>query len=490
MAGLGFLGGILASLLGGFAFAMTRGSAAITAPSLATAAIGRSDPLTLHSVTMMILVLSPSIPATIGQWGLPRFLGVSQLAFPRLAWASLAGYWVGCLVLAGALTFGGLPAGNTLTDVWARQAGAGATIYMFGTALVALSQAAVAANLIATVAASRRAAALERREHGPFVWSLLIASFIQVLAVPPIALGAALCCLERACSLGLFSASLGGDLRLLDSLFWIGFHPLVGASLITAMGLVTEVIGGQTSREIGGRRLLIACMGTLAVARFLGWASHLATTPSSVFVPTMAFLAERVALVAMAIPAFGWVAALTRGRAPWRASTVFAAAFVAIWTLGVLGQLLLPIPDFGYGIGETQLGRVTFHYLVVGGVFAALASGLHEVRPELAAWKPSRRIGSVACCSWMLGLHAIIVVELVRGAAAARWLPEGSWGDRFARSHTAAWLSVGGGACVSLAALLIAYNWWRGVRLAAKTSSLARGGVAEATNHSGSEVRS
>src|ERR1700721_320871 len=60
----------------------------------------------MHGIIMVFLFLVPSVPATLGNFLIPIMIGAKDLAFPKVNLLGWYLYWLGGLVVLGAMVLG------------------------------------------------------------------------------------------------------------------------------------------------------------------------------------------------------------------------------------------------------------------------------------------------------------------------------------------------------------------------------------------------
>jgi len=209
---------------------------------------------TMHGVNMMFLFAVPVMEA-MAVYLVPLMVGTRNIAFPRLNaysyWLYLAGGlmlwisfvldmapdvgWFAYVPLSGP-QFG---AGKR-SDIWAQM--------ITFTEVAAL---AVAVEVVVTVF-KQRAPGMTLDRIPVFVWSMLVTSFLVILAMPAIMVASTSLILDRLVGTHFFNPAEGGDVLLWQHLFWFFGHPEVYIIFLPAVGMVSSIIPTFVRRPIFG----------------------------------------------------------------------------------------------------------------------------------------------------------------------------------------------------------------------------------------------
>ena len=100
-----------------------------------------------------------------------------------------------------------------------------------------------------------------------FVWTILIYSYLILLALSSFAATLAMLLIDRNFDGTFFDPTQGGDPMLWQHLFWFMGHPEVYIMVLPAFGIVSEVIPVFARKPIFGYKAMAASVAAIA---FLG----------------------------------------------------------------------------------------------------------------------------------------------------------------------------------------------------------------------------
>ena len=198
--------------------------------------------MTMHGTTMIFLVVVP-IWAGFGNYVIPLMIGARDMAFPRLnAWS----YWMflfGGLALYASLFFTPPEAGwfsyvPLSLKPYSPSGGQDAWIYMVH--LTGLSSILGAINFVATIH-NMRAPGMGWGRLPLFGWTILIYSYLILLAITSLAASVTMLLLDRNFGTSFFDPTEGGSALLWQHLFWFFGHPEVYIFVLPAFGVLSEV---------------------------------------------------------------------------------------------------------------------------------------------------------------------------------------------------------------------------------------------------------
>src|SRR6185437_1678433 len=168
--------------------------------------------LTMHGTTMVFLFVVP-VWTGFANYVIPLMIGARDMAFPRL---NALSYWLlvaGAIVLYSAFIFG-LPAAGWTSYVPLStkpfSPGHGVDLWILGLTILGFSSIFGALNMIVTIFALR-CPGLTFHRLPLFAWSVLVTSFLLVLAMPFLTVAGVLLLFDRMAGTNFFSVTEGAD---------------------------------------------------------------------------------------------------------------------------------------------------------------------------------------------------------------------------------------------------------------------------------------
>lgn len=332
----------------------------------------------------------------------PLMVGTRNIAFPRL---NAFSYWI---YVAGGLLLWTAFIVDTGPDVgWfayvplsGPQYGVGkrADIWAQMITFTEVSALAIAVEIVVTVF-KQRAPGMSLDRIPLFVWSMLVTSFLIILAMPAIMIASTSLILDRLVGTHFFNPAEGGDVLLWQHLFWFFGHPEVYIIFLPAVGMVSTIVATFTRRPVFGYLAMVMALVATGVLAFGLWVHHM-------FVAGLPRLGESfftASSMAIAVPAglqiFCWLATIWAGKPIFKTPFLFVIGFMVIFVIGGLTGVMVASVPFDTQVHDTYFVVAHFHYVLVGGAVFPLLGAIYYWFPKLTGKMMSETLGR-----WVFGL--------------------------------------------------------------------------------------
>jgi cytochrome c oxidase subunit I+III len=362
---------------------------------------------TMHGTNMMFLFAVPVMEA-MGVYLVPLMLGTRNIAFPRLNafsyWMFLAGGLL--LWIAFALDVGPDVGWFAYVPLSGPQYGAGkrADIWAQMITFTEVSALAVSVEIVVTVF-KQRAPGMSLDRVPLFVWSMLVTSFLVIMAMPAIMFASSTLILDRLVGTHFYNPAEGGDILLWQHLFWFFGHPEVYIIFLPAVGMVSTMISTFARRPVFGYLALVMALISTGVLAFGLWVHHM-------FVVGLPRLGESfftASSMAIAVPAgiqiFCWLATLWDGKPVFKTPMLFMIGFIITFVLGGLTGVMVASVPFDTQVHDTYFVVAHFHYVLVGGAVFPLLGAIYYWFPKFTGRMMSERIGRWVFGFIFIGFH-------------------------------------------------------------------------------------
>jgi heme/copper-type cytochrome/quinol oxidase subunit 1 len=258
-----------------------------------------------------------------------------------------------------------------------------------------VSALAVAVEIVVTVF-KQRAPGMSLDRIPLFVWSMLVTSFIIIMAMPAIMIASTCLILDRLVGTHFFNPAEGGDVLLWQHLFWFFGHPEVYIIFLPAVGMVSTMVATFARRPVFGYLALVMALITTAIMAFGLWVHHMFVTG----LPRLGESFFTASSMAIAVPAgiqiFCWLATLWDGRPVFKTPLLFVIGFIFTFVIGGLTGVMVASVPFDTQVHDTYFVVAHFHYVLVGGAVFPLLGAIYYWFPKMTGRMMSERLGKWA----------------------------------------------------------------------------------------------
>ncbi len=357
-----------------------------------------NEAFSLHGSTMLFLVSVPVMEA-MALWLVPLMLGQRNVAFPRL---SAFSYW---LYLGGVLMLWVPHALNITPDLgWFEypplsgptySPGHRADIWAQMITFTEVAALAASVNIAATIL-KMRPPGMSLRRMPLFLWAMLVASLMTILALPSVMLVTSMLIADRLVSTQFFAAAAGGDVILFQHLFWFFGHPEVYIIFVPAVGFVSAIVPVFARRPMFGHSAMIVSMAAIAVLAFGLWVHHM----FAVGLPRVGNAFYTAASMAIALPAgiqiFCWIATIWSGRPRFATPLLWVVGFLLTFVIGGLSGVMAASAPLDLQLTDSYFVVAHFHYVLVGGAIFPLLGAFSFWYPKATGRLLSERWGKLS----------------------------------------------------------------------------------------------
>ena len=368
--------------------------------------------MTMHGTTMIFLFIVPVL-AGFGNYLVPLMIGARDMAFPRL---NALSFW---LLLFGGIAFyaslffeppqAGWTAYTPLSDT-AYSPGGGMDAWIFLIHLTGLSSLLGAINFVATIH-NMRARGMSWGRMPIFVWTILIYSYLLIIALPSVAAAVTMLLTDRHFGTDFFDPTGGGDPILWQHLFWFFGHPEVYIMILPAFGIISEVLPVFARKPIFGYKAVVASTVAIAFLGLLVWAHHMFTTPIPTVVLAFFMLSSFMIAVPTGVKIFNWLATLWRGQIVFKTPLFFAAALPGLFVIGGISGVILAIFPVDWQLHDTYFVVAHFHYVLFGGSVFGIFAGLYYWFPKMTGRMMSDTLGKASFWLMFVGFNMTFLVQ-------------------------------------------------------------------------------
>src|SRR5215204_878793 len=367
---------------------------------------------TMHGTTMVFLVVVP-VWAGLANYLLPLMIGARDVAFPRLnAWS----YWMflfGGLALYASFLWTPPEAGwfsyvPLSTKEYSPSGGQDAWIFMAH--LTGLSSMMGAVNFIATIH-NMRAPGMGWGRLPLFVWTILIYSYLIVLALSSLTATVTMLLTDRHFGTNFFDANEQGSALLWQHLFWFFGHPEVYILVLPAFGVFSEILPVFARKPIFGYKAIAAATAGIAFLGVLVWAHHMFATPMSTVVLALLMLSSFLIAVPTGVKIFNWIATLWRGTVEYRVPLLYCVGGIFTFLMGGITGIFLAVFPIDWQLTDTYFVVAHFHYTAFGASAFGMVAALYFWFPKMSGRMLSEGLGKVSFVFFFVGFHLTFLIQ-------------------------------------------------------------------------------
>jgi cytochrome c oxidase subunit I+III len=391
-------GGVLAALM---RLQLARADSGLIGPDL------YNQLFTMHGTTMMFLFAVPVMLA-VAVYFVPLLVGARNTAFPRMvAYA----YWVylfgGLMLFAAFLLNIGPDVGwfaytplsgpeyspGKRTDFWAQ--------------LVTFTEVSALLDAIAiiTTVLKLRAPGMTLDRIPVFAWSMLVVSFMILIAMPAVMLASTGLISDRLVGTNFYNPAEGGDPLLWQHLFWFFGHPEVYLIFLPALGMISQVVPPMSRRPMFGYPAIVLSMVATGFLSFGLWVHHMFASSVPELGKTFFTAASIVIAIPTGVQIFCWLATLWMGRLHMRTPLLFVLGFFAVFTLGGLTGVMLASVSLDLQLHDTFFVVAHLHYVLIGGAVFPLFAVVFYWFPKVTGRMLSESLGKLQFWLFLVGFN-------------------------------------------------------------------------------------
>ncbi len=385
--------------------------------------------ITMHGTLMIFFFVSLGLVSGFGNYLLPLQIGARDMAFPFL---NMLSYWTvvpACVImLASFFVEGGAAASGwtaypplSAVEQAVPGSGLGQTLWILGMALFIASFTMGGLNFVTTIL-NERTRGMSMMRLPLFIWTLLIASILGLLAFPPLTAAAILLLFDRHGGTSFFLPSglyfgervlphSGGSPLLWQHLFWFLGHPEVYVLILPALGIALDLLPPFTRKPIFGYRLTVYSLFAIGVLSMIVWGHHMFVSGMNPYVGEFFAIGTLAITIPSAIIGFNLIASLWGARLQLRTPALFALGSIAFFGTGGLGGVFLGNATSDIQLHDTYFVVGHFHFMIGGVTLLAILGGTYYWFPKMFGRMMNERLGKIHFWLTFIAFYAVFLTQ-------------------------------------------------------------------------------
>ena len=351
---------------------------------------------TMHGTTMIFLFVVP-VWTGFANYIIPLQIGARDMAFPKL---NALSYWLllaGGIILYAALLVGPPASGWTSyvpLSTLPYSPSHGQDLWLLSLTVLGFSSIFGALNMIVTIFALR-APGMTFSRITLFTWSVLVTSFLLVLAIPFLTVAGVLLLFDRLAGLTFFATSEGSDPLLWQFLFWFFGHPEVYIMVLPGFGVVSEVLPVFSRKPIFGYKMIAYSSVAIGFLSFSVFVHHMFVAGVDETLQIFFMISTMLIAVPTGVKIFSWLGTIWHGSLRFKTPMLFALGFIATFTIGgISGVFLGSVPE-DVQLSDTYYVVAHLHYVLFGGAVMTVFAAMYYWIPKMSGRFLNERLGQI-----------------------------------------------------------------------------------------------
>ncbi len=384
--------------------------------------------MTMHGTIMVFFVLTTAPFAAFGNFFLPIQVGAEDMPFPRFNMMSFWVTFVSFVVLMSSFfvsdgpTLGGWTQYAPLNAVGAISGpgqGMGVILWMVSIALFCVGQLLGSLNFITTTL-DLRAKGMSFMRLPLSAWAWFITSCMGLTAFAVLMPACILVILDHVAGTSFFIASnlvisdqlqphSGGSTLLWQHLFWFFGHPEVYIAIVPGLGIVSHILITNMRKQMLSQRVLIYCMGALAVLSYMVYGHHMFVSGMNPYSSLAFSFPTLIITIPATIVVLIWTFSLYGSKLRINSASLFALGFISMFVSGGVSGFFLAQPSIDIMLHATYFVVGHFHLVMAVAAMFGIFAGTYFWFPKMAGRMMNEKLGQIHFILSFVGAYCIFM---------------------------------------------------------------------------------
>ena len=384
--------------------------------------------MTMHGTIMVFFVLTTAPFAAFGNYFLPIQVGAEDMPFPHFNMMSFWVTFVSFLVLIASFFVGDGPSLGGWTQYAPLSAvgsvggpgeGWGTVLWAISIGIFCVGQLLGSLNFITTTL-DMRTKGMSMMRLPLSAWAWFVTSCMGLTAFAVLMPACILLILDHVAGTSFFVPSnlvindqiqphSGGSTLLWQHLFWFFGHPEVYIAIVPGIGIVSHVLITNLRRPLLSHRVMIYCMGALAVLSYMVYGHHMFVSGMNPYsslafsFPTLVITIPSTILVVILLGSI-WGSRLRINTA-----SLFALGFISMFVSGGVSGFFLAQPSIDIMLHATYFVVGHFHMVMAVAAIFGIFSGTYFWFPKMTGRMMNETLGKIHFWLSFVGSYAIFM---------------------------------------------------------------------------------
>ncbi|MGA9811308.1 MAG: cbb3-type cytochrome c oxidase subunit I [Terriglobales bacterium] len=393
--------------------------------------------MTMHGTIMVFFVLTTAPFAAFGNFFLPIQVGAEDMPFPRF---NMMSFWVtftAFLVLISSFFVGDGPTLggwtqyaplNAVGPVGGPGQGMGVVLWAASIAIFCIGQLLGSLNFITTTL-DLRVKGMSLMRLPLTAWAWFITSCMGLTAFAVLMPACILVILDHVAGTSFFVPSnlvindqlqphSGGSTLLWQHLFWFFGHPEVYIAIVPGMGIVSHVLITNMRRPLLSHRVMIGCMGAIAILSYMVYGHHMFVSGMNPFSSLAFSFPTLIITIPATIIVLMWIGSLYGSRLRINSASLFALGFISMFVAGGVSGFFLAQPSIDIMLHATYFVVGHFHMVMAVAAIFGIFAGTYFWFPKMTGRMMNETLGKIHFWLTFVGTYCIFMPFHYLGIAA------------------------------------------------------------------------
>jgi cytochrome o ubiquinol oxidase subunit 1 len=356
--------------------------------------------------TIMIFFVAMGLIFGLVNIIVPPQIGARDVAFPFLNsvsfWLYAAGFGlINLSLIYGSFSTAGWLAYPPLSELQ-YSPGVGVDYWIWSLQIAGVGSLLSGINFVVTIL-KMRAPGMDLMKMPIFVWSVLGAMTLVMLAFPILTATLGMLGLDRLMGMHFFTATAGGNPMMYINLIWAWGHPEVYILVLPAFGVFSEIVATFSGKRLFGYTSMVYAIWAIVFLSFTVWLHHFFTMGAGADVNTFFGIMTMIIAIPTGVKVFNWIFTMYRGRVRFTTPMLWFMGFVVTFTLGGLTGVMMSVPAVDFQFHNSLFLVAHYHTMIIGGVVFGMFAGITYWFPKMTGFRLNERLGKYAFWCWLIG---------------------------------------------------------------------------------------